>query len=107
MVSIAGIFSMRFGLWCFKPPSTIFQLYIGCQLCRLRKPEYTQKTIGMSQVTDKVYHIMLYRLHLAMNRFELTNLVVICTDCTGSCKSNHTIITTTAHVILLKVNYWN
>ena len=30
-------------------------------------------------------------------RFEFTTLVVICTDCTGSCKSNyHTITTTTA-----------
>ena len=32
-----------------------------------------------------------------MNRFEFTTLVVIGTDCTGSCKSNyHTITTTTA-----------
>ena len=34
--------------------------------------------------------------------FELTHLVVIDTDCTGSCKSNyHTIMTTTAHVCKL------
>ena len=26
---------------------------------------------------------MLYRVHLEMNGFELTTLVVICTDCTG------------------------
>jgi hypothetical protein len=28
--------------------------------------------------------------------FELTTLVVIGTDCTGSCKSNYNMITTTA-----------
>jgi hypothetical protein len=31
----------------------------------------------------------MYRVHLAMNGFDLTTLVVIRTDCTGSCKSNY------------------
>jgi hypothetical protein len=45
---------------------------------------------------------MLYRVHLAYAGFELTTLVVICTDCTGSCKSNyHTITTTTAPEITM------
>ena len=37
--------------------------------------------------------------------FELTTLVVICTDCTGSCKSNyHTITTTTVPGLLWEHN---
>jgi len=44
-------------------------------------------------------HIMLYWVNLAWTRFELTMLVVIGTDCTGSCKSNyHTIMTMMAPI---------
>ena len=40
----------------------------------------------------KLYHIMLHRVHSARVGFELT-LVVMDTDCIGSCKSNYLIIT--------------
>ena len=54
------------------------------------KPEYQEKNTDLSQVTDKLYHIMLHTS--PWTGFEPTTLVAIGTYCIGSCKSNyHTI----------------
>ena len=58
-------------------------------------------------VTDKLYHITLYRVNLVSVGFKLTALVVIGTDCISSCKSNyHMITTTTTPFHNLKIPYY-
>jgi bacterioferritin-associated ferredoxin len=77
-------------LW---PLSAIFQLYRGGQLHLWRKLEYPEKTTDLLQVTDNFVHITVVSITPRLS--EIATLVVIGSDCTGSCKSNYHMITTT------------
>jgi hypothetical protein len=56
------------GLWCLTTLSTIFQLYRGGQFIG-----GGGGSTDLSQVTDNLYHIMLYRIHFAMRRARTHN----------------------------------
>jgi hypothetical protein len=76
--------------------STIFQLCHRSQFYWVGETGIPRENYRPVASHWQIYHIILYRVHLAWGGFEPTKLKVIGTDCIGSYKSSyHTITTTT------------
>jgi hypothetical protein len=60
-------------LWWLTPYSSLVQLYRGGHIYWWRKPKYSKKTTALQQVTDKLFHIMLYWVHFAINDVKTHN----------------------------------
>ena len=55
------------GLWCLTPLSTIISVIMWRSILLVEVTGVPGKTTDLSQITDKFYHIMLYRVHLVMS----------------------------------------
>ena len=75
---------MRLGLWCLTPISTIFQLHRGVQFLLVKETGVSGENHWQS-----LSHNVVSSTPCHERGCELTTLVVIGTDCTGSCKSNY------------------
>ena len=77
--------------WCmvFNATFNTISVILWRSVLLVGKTEYPEKSTDLSRVTDKLDHIMLFEYTSPWTGFELTTLVVIGTDCTGSCKSKY------------------
>jgi len=68
------------GLWCLMPLISNISVISWRSVLLVQETEVPGETTDLSQVTNKLYHIMLYRVHFVLAGFELTTEVVIGTD---------------------------
>ena len=64
----------RLELWWLMPLTTIYSVISWQSVLLVEETGVPGETTDMSEVTDKLYHIMLYRIHLAMSRIQTHNV---------------------------------
>jgi len=68
------------GLWCLTPLS---HLYCGDRVIGGGNRSTQRKPLTCCKLLTNFYHIMLYRVHLAMSGIRTHNHVKICMDSSG------------------------
>ena len=69
-------YNKTLGLWCLTPFQHFFRYTVEVSFIG-EATRVPVETTDLPYITDKLYHIMLYRVHLAWAGFELTTLVMI------------------------------
>jgi hypothetical protein len=65
---------LRVGVMVFNAMFNNISVISWRSVLLVEETEYLKKNTDLSQVTDNIYHVMLYRVHLVMSRIQTHNV---------------------------------